>query len=110
VLIISLPRNAAWLLLEQEEKLDSMEQQYVAHSYASPLEIAATEKLAQRFVRLIRQREVKEFGNWLEEAAASSSRDLNSFAARLRRNECWLCLARRGVQLSRIRATSNHQM
>ncbi|HWQ35240.1 MAG TPA: transposase [Blastocatellia bacterium] len=49
-------------------------------------EIAATQKLAQRFGRLIRERDEEEFVNWLAEAEASGSRELKGFAAGLKRD------------------------
>jgi transposase len=50
-------------------------------------EIAAIQKLAQRFGRLIRERDEEEFARWLAEASTSASVEMKGFAAGLRRDQ-----------------------
>lgn len=86
-LVVPSPLNTAWRLLQKEEKLELSQPQYVRQLCAISPEIAARQKLAQRFGRLIRERDAEEFVRWLAEASESVSGEMQGFAAGLRRDQ-----------------------
>ena len=80
------PRQAAWLLVLDPEKLKPEEQAYrTALQALSPL-ADAVYGLAQRFVQMIRDRDAQALDAWLADATASPVPELQRFAGSLRRD------------------------
>jgi transposase len=80
------PRQAAWLLVLDPEKLKPEEEAYrVALQALSPLADAA-QGLAQRFVNMVRDRDAQALDAWLADATASTVPELQRFAGSLRRD------------------------
>jgi transposase len=80
------PRQAAWLLVLDPDKLKPEEQTCLTAPQAlSPLADAA-HGLAQRFVQMIHDRDVQALDAWLAEATASAVPELQRFAGSLRRD------------------------
>jgi transposase len=80
------PRQAAWLLVLDPEKLQPEEQAYRSALQAvSPL-VDAAQGLAQRFVQMIRDRDAQALDGWLADATASPVTELQRLAASLRRD------------------------
>jgi transposase len=78
------PRQAAWLLVLDPEKLKPEEQAYrVALQALSPAADAA-QRLAQRFVKMVGDRDAQALDAWLADAAASPVPELQRFAGSLR--------------------------
>jgi len=86
-LLVPSPRNTAWWLLQQPEKLEVEQQAYVQRLCETSPEVAAVQQLAQQFARLVKKRQAQEFGPWLEAAAKSSSREIKGFVAGLKRDQ-----------------------
>lgn len=72
------PAQAVWLFVLPGEKLTSEQQQALTYVLKEPL-LAALYDLAQRFCRLIRERQSDALLPWMEEALKSDFKELVSF-------------------------------
>jgi transposase len=72
------PAQAVWLLMLPAEKLAPEQQQALTYVLQEPL-LAALYELAQRFCRLIRERQSDALLPWMEEALKSDFKELVSF-------------------------------
>ncbi len=78
------PRQAMWLLLEEQDHLEPADASYrTALERISP-EVSQAAGLAHAFVRLVRERQVRDLDPWLGAAEASGLRELRRFALGLR--------------------------
>lgn len=78
------PRHLTWLLLRQPEGLNQREQTTLAF-IREVQDINSTYELAQRFFKMIRERQVDLLDPWLQECEQSEIPDLQTFAGGLRR-------------------------
>jgi transposase len=81
------PRSLAWLLVASEEKLTSNQQELIKKIIAINSKVAIVYKLAQEFTRIIRQRDLANWGKWLEEVKEKGTAALQSLANGLLRDE-----------------------
>ncbi len=72
------PAQAVWLFVLPPEKLTQEQQQALTYVLKEPL-LAALYDLAQRFCRLIRERQADALLPWMEEALKSDFKELVSF-------------------------------
>jgi len=76
-----------WLLVRPEDQLSEHDQRRrTALQSAHPV-IATAAALAQRFGRILREREVADFVPWLDDASESGIAELRDFARGLRRDQ-----------------------
>lgn len=80
-------RQTMWLLVQRDEVLTDDEREYRAVVCALSPTITAGYDLAQRFLRLVRERDVTAFDTWLMDATASDSPAFANFARSLRQDE-----------------------
>lgn len=80
------PRQAAWILLRVPEELPAADAAYRAALCAHSPTLATAAALAQRFLRLVRERQVDALDSWLAAAAACEIKELVHFAQSLRRD------------------------
>ena len=80
-------RQTMWLLVQRDEVLTDDEREYRAVVCALSPTITAGYDLAQRFLRLVRERDVTAFDTWLMDATASASPAFANFARSLRQDE-----------------------
>jgi len=80
------PRQAAWLLVRTPEQLSAEQNAYRAALCQMCLEIAVAYELAQRFVLMVRHRQVSRLDPWLADAQAGAVSQLKTFAAGLRKD------------------------
>jgi transposase len=79
-------RQLVWLLLNERDKLSDDDQHLLAVLLQEPKVVAAY-KLGQRFLRLVRQRQLSELDVWVADCQASGLADLSNFAAGLQQDE-----------------------
>jgi transposase len=75
------------LVVQKEEKLEEQQLTFVRCLCEVSSEIAEVRGLAQRFGRLIREHDLKEFPIWLEDATRSTSKEIKSFVVGLKRDQ-----------------------
>lgn len=80
------PRSATWMFLKEEKKLKEDEQEFIDQLRRQCAEIKKARELAERFQKMIRQREVDELDGWVEEATASQVKEIVGFAEGLKRD------------------------
>jgi transposase len=73
--------------VQKEEKLEEQQLTFMRCLCEVSSEIAEVRGLAQRFGRLIREHDLKEFPIWLEDAARSTSKEIKSFVVGLKRDQ-----------------------
>lgn len=78
------PRHLTWLLLRKPESLDQQEQATLSFT-REVQDINTTYELAQRFFKMIRERQVDQLDTWLQDCEQSGIPDLQTFAEGLRR-------------------------
>lgn len=98
----SSPRQQVWLLLRDPEDLSDDEQDALGHMQEVCEEVVAAYPLAQRFIQMIRLRQVEALDPWLKAVETSNIADLQSFASELRRQ-------RKAVQAALTLPYSNGQ-
>jgi transposase len=90
------PRNAVWLVMKRpEQREEATIERIEALRHLHP-DLDAAITLTEDFATLIRMRDVVALDRWLEQAAASTLKPFQSFAASLRRDEQ---AVRAGVEL-----------
>ncbi len=80
------PRQAAWLLVHPPEHLSAEQEAYRTALCQICPEIAVAYELAQRFVLMIRDRQVDNLDPWLDDAQSRAVSQLKRFAAGLRKD------------------------
>jgi transposase len=80
------PRQAAWLLVRTPEQLSTEQEAYRAALCQVCPEIAVAYELAQRFVLMVRHRQVSELDSWLADAQVSAVSQIKTLAAGLRKD------------------------
>lgn len=80
------PRQAAWLFVRPPEQLSAEQEAYRTALCQVCPEIAAAYELAQRFVLMVRHRQVNRLDPWLADAQASAVSQLKTFATGLRKD------------------------
>ena len=80
------PRRAMWLLVRASDELDPGETCYRDTLCELCPDIAAAHQLAQRFVTLIRERQVELLDVWLADVSVSNIASLKSFASGLEKD------------------------
>lgn len=80
------PRQATWLLLRAPEDLSAADAAYAAAVCAQSPTLALAAALAQRFLRMLRERQAEDLDSWLAAAEACTIKELVNFARTLRRD------------------------
>lgn len=80
------PRNAVWQVLQRPEKQDEATEERIRKLRQAHLELDEAITLTEGFATLIRARDPASLDGWLEQAAASTLKPFQSFAASLRRD------------------------
>jgi transposase len=75
-------RQLVWLLMKQPDKLSEEEEQMLTVLLQEP-SVASAYKLGQRFLHLVRQRELEKLDAWIADCQTSQLPDLSNFAAGL---------------------------
>lgn len=78
------PREATWLVMRREAKLNDDEKQQLAELHTLEGEITEAIALTRDFASLVRQRQPDQLDSWLERAAASCLQAFKSLAKGLR--------------------------
>jgi transposase len=81
------PRQAMWLLVRRPDTLTTEEAAQRVALCESCADAAIVYPLAQRFMRMIRERRASEFDAWLATAESCGVRELRQFANGLRRDD-----------------------
>jgi transposase len=81
------PKQAAWLLVKQPDKLSAYEQDALAKMCQANSELEQAHSLAQSFGQLVRERRHQDFDHWIESAKVSDIRELRTFAVGLLRDK-----------------------
>ena len=79
------PRHLTWLLLRKPEQLTTKEQRVLTFICQEP-DIQTTYTLAQRFFRMVRERQADQLDSWLEESLSCGLPDFRTFAEGLKRD------------------------
>jgi len=80
------PRRASWLLVKRPEKLTDSEHAALERMFQVDAKVRDAHTLAQRFARMIRERELECLRPWLDDATASGIDALGSFAKSIRKD------------------------
>jgi transposase len=81
------PRQAAWLFVQSAEQVQGAQRQQLEQLLAERPELLALYELAQRFVRLVHERQIKALAPWLREAQQASWPELRQLARGLLRDQ-----------------------
>ena len=80
------PRTLAWLLLRRPSDLDEKEQVLLKQLYERSVELVSARRLAQQFLRLVRERRGGELDEWVADVHQTGPPELRGFARNLRRD------------------------
>ena len=78
------PRTLAWLLLRRPSDLDEKEQMLLKQLYERSAELGSARRLAQHFLRLVRERRGRELEQWVAEVHKTGPPELRGFSRNLR--------------------------
>lgn len=81
----SSPR-ASWILVKERSQLDEPEKAALARMMAADQQVKVTAQLAERFIKMLKQRAPDKLEQWLKDAVASGVRSLISFAHGIRQD------------------------
>jgi transposase len=81
----SSPR-ASWILVKDRSLLDEEEKAALERMVTADKQVEVTAQLAERFVRMVKQKEPDKLEQWLEDVVASGVRSLISFASGIRQD------------------------
>jgi transposase len=81
------PRQARWLLLRAWDDLQPGEQRYRTHLLEGCPALREAQGLAEHFGRLVRERDLPAFHDWLKRAETSALPEFRSFVVGLRRDQ-----------------------
>ena len=79
-------QRASWLLMKDQAQMDEIEQRVLARMVKTDLQVATARSLVERFVAIVRRREVGKLRQWLADAMDSGVRALLSFAKGIHRD------------------------
>ena len=79
-------QRASWLLMKDQAQMDEIEQRVLARMVKTDLQVATARSLVERFVAIVRCREVGKLRQWLADAMDSGVRALLSFAKGIHRD------------------------
>jgi transposase len=85
------PRTAVWQVLQRPEKQDEATEERIKKLRQAHLELDEAITLTEGFAKLIRARDPASLDSWLEQAATSTPKPFQSFAASLRRDHKAVC-------------------
>jgi transposase len=88
----SSPR-ASWILVKDRSQLDEQEKAALERMVAADKQVELVAQLAERFVKMIKQKEPDKLAQWLKDAVASGVRSLISFANGVRQDYSAVCNA-----------------
>jgi transposase len=77
------PRTLAWLLLRRPSDLDEKDHVLLRQLYKRSPELEPARKLAQHFLRLVRERQGCELDGWVAEVHATGPPELRGFSRNL---------------------------
>ena len=77
------PRTLAWLLLRRPSDLDEKEQVLLKQLYERSPELACARRLAQQFLRLVRERRGRELDDWAADVHTTGPPELRGFSRNL---------------------------
>jgi transposase len=80
------PRTLAWLLLRRPSDLDEKEQILLKQLYARSPELVCARRLAQHFLRLVRERRGRELDDWVADVRTTGPPELRGFGRNLQRD------------------------
>ncbi len=80
------PRTLTWLLLRRPSDLDDQEQLLLKKLYERSAELAGARRLAQQFLRLVRERRGRELNDWVAEVHKTGPPELRGFSRNLQRD------------------------
>ncbi|MCA9977863.1 MAG: transposase, partial [Anaerolineales bacterium] len=72
--------RASWILVKDRAQLDEQEKAALERMIATDKQIEVTAQLAERFVKMVKQKAANNLEQWLKDAVASGVRPLISFA------------------------------
>lgn len=101
-LVAASARKTAWLLLQNEEKLEPEQKYYLARLCQCSPTIEELKQLGQRFSRILCEKRAADFDAWLNDALKSSFSEMRTFANGLIRD-------RKAVEAALIYQWSNGQ-
>lgn len=78
------PGHLAWLLVRESERLEQQEQQTLALIRQNQ-EVARAYRLAQQFVKMVKQRKAKPLAHWLAACSTSGISEIGNFAQGLQK-------------------------
>jgi transposase len=81
----SSPR-ASWILVKERSQLDEPEKAALARMMAADQQVKVTAQLAERFIKMIKQKAPDKLEQWLKDAVASGVRSFISFANGIRQD------------------------
>jgi transposase len=77
------PRTLAWLLLRRPSDLDEKDQVVLDQLYERSVELISARRLAQQFLRLVRERRGRELDDWLADVHQTGPPELRGFGRNL---------------------------
>lgn len=80
-------QKAIWLIARPSEKLKANERTDLAELCQASQELAALHAIVQSFGQMLRKREGHRLGDWMQQVAKSSFRDVQRFAQGLQRDK-----------------------
>jgi transposase len=80
------PRTLAWLLLRRPSDLDDKEQLLLKQLCERTAEFGSARRLAQHFLRLVRERRGRELAEWVADVHQTGPPELRGFSRNLRRD------------------------
>lgn len=80
------PRQVKWWLLSAAEELTAEQQQYLERLCTAVPVLRTAQQLAQRFGRLLRERDRAAFSDWLQQAEQSGIAEFRALAVGMRRD------------------------
>jgi transposase len=81
----SSPR-ASWIMVKDRSQLDEKEKAALERMIAADKQVEVTAQLAERFVKMVKQKESGKLEQWLKDAVASGVRALISFVRGIRKD------------------------
>ena len=77
------PRTLTWLLLRRPSDLDEKDQALLNQLYERNVELVSARRLAQQFLRLVRERRGRELDEWVADVHQTGPPELRGFSRNL---------------------------
>jgi transposase len=84
------PQTLCWLLLRRRSELDDAERMLLADLCRRSSEVAASRRLAQRFMVLVRERRAGQLDQWIADVQTTGPPELRGFSRNLHRD--WMAV------------------